>query len=93
MSRAEEVTKELFKPFTPVETKNGNSLSHGAWMMNNLPAEAFTRQRWIGYAQCLLVTHGVITLMDLRDATRPVKRTSPAYEPDAQWASDPDDEV
>lgn len=67
----ERVTSELLKPFNPVRDENGKTLHHAAWMMDNLPEEQDKRDRWVGYAQCLLVMHGVVSLDQMRDATRP----------------------
>ena len=50
-------------------------------MMCNLPTNPAKRQRWIGYAQALLVTNGVVKLDDLRDMTRPEKTKPTNFDP------------
>lgn len=67
---SEEVTAELCRPFAVERDPEGKTLEHAHWMMLNLPMSTDQRNRWIGYAQGLLVFHGVIGLTDLRDLTR-----------------------
>jgi len=71
--RAAYIARELlsmigteFPEVTP-ERQDGNSLPHIAWMLTQLSAEppimSDTKAcRWLGYAQCWLVTNGLTTL-------------------------------
>lgn len=68
---SETVTRSLLEDIEPERSDDGTSLAHAAWMMDNLPDDPIKRSRWVGYAQALLVIHEAISLIDLRDATRP----------------------
>ena len=71
MKKIIEVTRKLYENYPKVHSDVGKTLPHGAWMMDNLPHESDKKNRWIGYAQCLLVMNAVVTLDELRDMTRP----------------------
>lgn len=49
----------------------GGRIHHAAWMLNNLPQDSSDKyNRWIGYIQALMIIHGLITLVEMRDLTR-----------------------
>lgn len=70
MNKAERFTKDLLKDYPPERSQEGQTLRHAAWMMENLPPSLEKRNRWIGWAQCLAVNHGLITLSELMDTIR-----------------------
>lgn len=61
-------------PF-PVEDPEGKSLAHATWMLDLVASREISgdkAQRWLGYAQGLLVMHGKATLGQLKEVNRHV---------------------
>lgn len=60
-------------PLPGVRDPKGRSLAHAAWMLDALAArevEGNKAQRWLGYAQGLLVHGGQLSLDDAKEANR-----------------------
>lgn len=61
----------LIGRWIPIERDpRGISINHARWMLENLPEENDKAGRWLGYAQALMVVHGIMSLEEMRDVTR-----------------------
>lgn len=66
----QELVEQLVTPV--VASEDGAGLPHAAWMLFQIPhmEDVEKANRWLGYAQAILVYEGVFSLQEMRDMTR-----------------------